>query len=141
MVGRSLAQSSASTELNTLSHFTNCNAHHDVAPERRNGMTVLPAGADLARYSAHASMNRRRFSNLSPRSYACSVLLPNRWASASSLVSFAKAVASPAHVLKLDRIPCVVTLDRGRTRDPLRAGAVGAIGRNLGSTCRRIAVA
>ena len=32
---------------------TNHNAHHAVAPERRNGMTVLPAGADFVQKLAH----------------------------------------------------------------------------------------
>ena len=32
---------------------TNRNAHHAVAPERRNGMTVLPAGADFVQKLAH----------------------------------------------------------------------------------------
>jgi hypothetical protein len=60
----------------SLAYNTNVNRFHAWRTPRNGVTTAAAAGAPSVQNFDHLSINRRRFSNLSPRSYDCSVLLP-----------------------------------------------------------------
>lgn len=67
---------------------------HDASTGARKGTTLAASIGALVQCRAHAAMSLRRFSNMSPRRYACSTAEPTAWANDNSMVWLVCAVRS-----------------------------------------------